>query len=73
MESTINIDQIVNQIERLDYSSKINILSRLVNLLKRDEKVIQPTSITSLKGMGKDIWQKIDPATYISAEREAWD
>ena len=79
--STININQIVNEIERLDYNDKINILSRIVNLLKREEKVhlqerattqITPTLI-QLKGLGKNVWQKTDVASYISTERESWD
>ena len=79
--STININQIVNEIERLDYKDKINILSRIVNLLKREEKVhlqerattqITPTLI-QLKGLGKNVWQKTDVASYISTERESWD
>lgn len=79
--STININQIVNEIERLDYNDKINILSRIVNLLKREEKVHQqerttiqvaPTLI-QLKGLGKNVWQNTDVASYISTERESWD
>jgi len=73
MDSTININQIVSEIERLDYNDKINILSRIVNLLKREEKAHQATSVTHLKGLGKDVWQKTDIASYVSAERESWD
>jgi leucyl aminopeptidase (aminopeptidase T) len=79
--NTININQIVNEIERLDYNDKINILSRIVNLLKREEKVhlqerattqVTP-SLIQLKGLGKNVWQKNDVASYISTERESWD
>jgi hypothetical protein len=73
MDSTININQIVNEIERLDYNDKINILSRIVNLLKREEKNHMATSVTQLKGLGKDVWQKTDVVTYITTERESWD
>ena len=69
MNNSINRVQIVNQIEKLDYESKINILSKLVDLLKREGKVIQPSSITSLKGLGKNVWQKIDTDLYLSEER----
>ena len=72
MDSTININQIVNEIERLDYNDKINILSRIVNLLKREEKNHKATSVTQLKGLGKDVWQKTDVAAYITTERESW-
>jgi hypothetical protein len=73
MDNTININQIVNEIERLDYNDKINILSRIVNLLKREEKNHKTTSVTQLKGLGKDVWKKTDVATYITTERESWD
>ncbi|MDO9581167.1 MAG: hypothetical protein Q7J06_11495 [Bacteroidales bacterium] len=73
MDSTININQIVNKIEKLDYNDKINIMSRIVNLLKREEKAHQAFPVTRLKGLGKDVWQKTDAASYVSKERESWD
>ena len=57
METTININQLVNEIERLDYNDKINILARIVNLLKREEKAHQSVSVTRLKGLGKKLKQ----------------
>jgi hypothetical protein len=73
METTININQIVNEIERLDYNDKINILVRIVNLLKKEEKTNKALSITGLKGLGKNVWQKTDVNRYISTERDSWD
>ena len=73
MESTININQIVNEIEKLDYNDKINIMSRIVNLLKREDISNQTYSITRLKGLGKNVWQKTDITAYIAIERESWD
>ena len=73
MERAININQIVNEIEKLDYNDKINVISRIVNLLKREEKSHQANSITRLKGLGKNVWQKTDIDTYVVLERESWD
>lgn len=73
MDRTININQIINEIEKLDYNDKINIMSRIVNLLKREDKSQQVYSITSLKGLGKDLWRKTDVEIYIAKERESWD
>jgi len=73
METTININQLVNEIERLDYNDKINILGRIVNLLKREEKAHQAVSVTRLKGLDKNIWQKIDTNSYVSTERDSWE
>jgi len=72
MNNSINIIQIVNQIEKLDYNNKINLLSRLVDLLKKEGKVIHPTPLSSLKGLGKIVWQKIDTDLYLSEERGSW-
>lgn len=73
MDQSININQIVNEIEKLDYNDKINIMSRIVNLLKREEKSNLAYPITRLKGLGKNIWGKTDIASYIEDERESWD
>jgi len=73
MDHTLNINQIVNEIEKLDYNDKINIMSRIVNLLKREEKSQPVYPITRLKGLGKNIWSKTDIESYIEAERESWD
>ena len=73
MDGTININQIVDEIEKLDYNDKVNIMSRIVNLLKREEKSNEAYSITRLKGLGKNVWKKTDIASYIATERESWD
>ena len=72
MDTQINIVQIVDQIEKLDYNSKLNLLSRLVDLLERERNVVQPSSITNLKGLGKYVWQKVDTDLYLSEERGSW-
>ncbi len=71
MDSTLNINHIINEIEKLDYNDKINVLSKIAILLKREEKVLQINSITRLKGLGKNIWK--DAEAYIREERESWD
>lgn len=73
METTISIDQIINEIEKLDYRDKINLMSRIVNLLKREENYLQATSVLQLKGLGKNIWKSNDVASYVLAERQSWD
>jgi len=73
MDNTLNINQIVGEIEKLDYNDKINILTRIANLLKREDKVHQINSITRLKGLGKDIWRTTNSDNFIREERETWD
>ena len=33
----------------------------------------QQHSIMELKGLGKEIWQGIDPDEYVAKERDSWD
>ena len=73
METTISIDHLINEIEKLDYRDKINLMSRIVNLLKREENYAQATSVLELKGLGKNIWQSNEVASYVLAERQSWD
>jgi hypothetical protein len=35
--------------------------------------VPQPRHITEMRGLGKDLWQGIDPQDYLNAERDSWD
>lgn len=73
MEQIININQIVSEIERLNYHDKINIMARIVQLLKKEEGSIQKTSIVQLKGLGKEVWKGMDVANYVEEERRSWD
>ena len=73
MDSTVNIKQIINEIEKLDYNDKINLMSGIIKLLKREKKANKSVSVTQLKGLGKNIWQKTDTDAYMSSERESWD
>ena len=29
--------------------------------------------ITEMRGLGKDLWQGIDPQDYLNTERDSWD
>ena len=74
MDNTVSINHILSEIERLDKKDKIRLMSRIINLLKRDERARSSAlSITQLKGLGKEHWQKIDTEAYLSSERESWD
>lgn len=33
----------------------------------------EPLSILELKGLGKELWEGIDAAAYVNAERDSWD
>ena len=73
MSTTININNIIQEIEALDYTGKINVMSKIVAMLKHSTKENNSTNITNIKGLGKEVWQDVNIENYISKEREAWD
>jgi hypothetical protein len=41
--------------------------------LKERKKPGKEYSVTRLKGLGKNVWNKTDIPGYITTERESWD
>ena len=73
MSNTININNIIQEIEALDYTNKINVMSKIISMLKHSQKEATSSSLTKIKGLGKEVWQDVNIETYITKEREAWD
>ena len=46
---------------------------KLVEALHPCSESPQPRHITEMRGLGKDLWQGIDPQDYLNAERDSWD
>ena len=73
MSRTVDINTIIHEIESLDYNNKINVMSKIIGMLKHTKSKPTAINITKLKGLGKDIWKDVDVERYISKERESWD
>jgi hypothetical protein len=73
MNNAANINNIIHEIETLDYSGKINIMSKIIAMLKHSTTKQTSTKITRMKGLGKKVWQDVDVDNYIANERESWD
>ena len=68
---TITIKEILNQISKLDDDKKIQVMERIVQMLKKEEKPQNSkTQLNHLKGLGADIWRDIDINKYVERERE---
>jgi len=46
---------------------------QLVEALHPSSDSAQPRHITEMRGLGRDLWQGIDPQDYLNAERDSWD
>ena len=73
MNAVVELDKITREIEGLDYNNKINLMARMVSMLKWMPVSEKSHKITDLKGLGKDIWKNVDVEDFIQKERESWD
>jgi hypothetical protein len=72
MAASLNINDILSQVRQLDKQDQLTLLQRMAYLLKRSEtKKNTPTRLTSLTGLGSDIWKSADEIDkYIDEERQ---
>jgi len=71
MPTSLNINDILSQVKRLYKEEPLNLLQRLVLLLRKTE--IAKTSslrLTSLSGLGSEIWRNANIDKYIDEERQ---
>ncbi|MEO6455466.1 MAG: hypothetical protein ABIN97_15410 [Ginsengibacter sp.] len=71
MATSLNINDILSQVKKLDKEEQLNLLQRIEPLLKKTQ-VTKSSSLrlTSLSGLGSDIWTNTDIDNYIDKERQ---
>ncbi len=69
------VDKLIDEIKVLDHYAKLDLLEKLVRLIKRPSprKPAKKRLILDLKGLGKEVWENVDVEEYIRQERESWD
>jgi F420-0:gamma-glutamyl ligase len=72
MESTLSTKDILGHIEKLNFNNKIDLLARLANIIKREQKGSTPVPLIKLQGLGRELWNKTDTDSYLKTERESW-
>jgi hypothetical protein len=72
MAASLNINDILSQVKQLDKEDQLTLLQRMAYLLKRREtKKATSTRLTSLSGVGSEIWKSTDEIDkYIDEERQ---
>ena len=69
----MNASIIYEQIEMLDNISKIDLLQKIITSLKLNAQPVEKKhSLSELKGLGKEMWAKINIEKYIKSERDSW-
>ena len=72
MATPLNINEILTQVKKLDKEDQLTLLQRMASLLKRGEtKRTESTLLSSISGIGSDIWKDVKNINgYIDEERQ---
>ncbi len=68
--ATDDVHDILDQIKHLSLADQKKLAQGLAEVIARSS---QPRrSILELRGLGKEIWEGVDPQEYVRQERDAW-
>ena len=70
MAKTINLNQLLAEVKLLDDAAKLNLVERIIALIKTEQKPKAKISITDLNGLGKEIWKNVDVNKYIDNKKQ---
>ena len=71
MATTLNIDDILSQVKKMNKEEQNNLLQKLTLLLKKSNaNNVARKHLTFLAGLGRDIWKDLDIDKYIEEERK---
>lgn len=66
----LTVNDILSQVRQLDKQEQKNLLERLVLLISKKESDTNPVKLSSISGIGSEIWSNIDIDKYVESERE---
>jgi len=69
MAATLKINEILSQVKKLEKEDQLNLLQRMVLLLKKTEETQKPR-LASRSGLGSEVWKDTDIVGYVDGERE---
>jgi len=66
-------DELYEKVRELARRERRSIGKQVIHLLAQALEGEKTHSIMELCGLGKEIWEGIDPAEYIREERDSWE
>ena len=75
MSKETQVKDILSQIKKLDYETRIELMEEIVNLLKAnkiEKERRSETRLTDLNELGSEIWRDVNIDQYVERERQ-WD
>ena len=71
---TTTIDHLLDMSEQLSTADQLRLIGLLSERLRREIALEdEPVDILSTVGLGAEMWQSIDVATYLEKERASWE
>ena len=75
--ATLNIknfpDPLYEQLLKQAEEEHRSVAQQVIHLVSKSVGRPKSRSILELRGLGKEIWEGIDPAEYVRQERDSWD
>jgi hypothetical protein len=71
--SITTYNQVLTMARQLDLTDQLRLLQVLLSTIRSDITGTPQHSILELKGLGHEVWQDMDVATYLHEERGAWN
>lgn len=75
--ATLNVknlpDGLYRKLQTRAKRQRRSVAQEVTQILSDALETSKPLSILELKGLGKEHWQDLDPATHVERERAAWD
>ena len=75
--ATLNIknfpDPLYEQLQKQAEEEHRSVAQQVIHLVSKSVGRPKSRSILELRGLGKEIWEGIDPAEYVRQERDSWD
>ena len=65
-----NLEALIEAAKHLTNDEREKLVAALDRKLERSESTHH---ITEMRGLGKDLWQGVDPQEYLNTERETWE
>jgi plasmid stability protein len=75
--ATLNVkglpDELYEKLKARAKADRRSVAQEVTHLLASALEEPRQHSILELQGLGKELWQGIDPVAYVDAERSSWD
>ena len=75
--ATLNVknvpEELYSRLKALARRERRSLSQEVLQILDEATKPSETVSILELRGLGKELWKGIDPATHVDEERRSWD